>query len=150
MIYGVLGLVKHPEQSFRIDYTCSMEELICSILLCYEGVGPLHYYEKLIARLGIEAVQCFTYAKRVVGRQLAGDVGRLLALPAFYTAYMIQPITNINEQTADPRYVDPELEMCLALTWEAKDGHYRQYHAPEARYRCSGARRYESTLLIWT
>jgi hypothetical protein len=132
LIYGVLGLIKHPEQSLIIDHTCSKKELICSILSCYKGRWPIRYYEKLIARLGAETVQCFTYAKRVVGRQLVGDVGRLLALQAFYTwGQMIYPITNINEQTADPRYVDHVLEMCLASTWEATDGHYRQYHATE-------------------
>jgi hypothetical protein len=81
LIYGVLGLIKDAGHHLQIDYSCTMEAFVCSLLPYYKhnGHGLLNHCFKLVARLGVESAECFTYAKQVLGGRLAGDVSIFLA-----------------------------------------------------------------------
>jgi hypothetical protein len=157
LVYGVLGLIRDSGHHLQIDYSCTMEAFVCSLLLCFESsrVSLLGYYIKLMARLGVESAQCLTYAKQVLGGRLAGDVSSFLArrnLWAFsHTQSIITHVDgetiHIAGETTHLANHDSFHKLRLTSTWEAENCYYRQYRVEEDFL---GKETDEDATCIWT
>jgi hypothetical protein len=74
LVYGVLGLISvADEPNIATDYTCSMEEVAISTMMCYRGRDRFEYFRELAARLQVTQTDCFAYAKKVVEGEIPGD-----------------------------------------------------------------------------
>lgn len=147
LIYGVLGLVKDRNHNLTIDYSCTMEALICSILTCYKGKEPLLYYGKLSARFGISPAQCLKYVKDLVRRRVAEDESDLLA-PRWHVEYGHVAIdsTVFDDTQSDALTINGWMR--FTSVWEAKDGLYRRYHSEDVTH--TDPRTHSNTMCIWT